>query len=113
MEVDAGVAVTERERDDPCEVAHEHRFDDFLLLLPDRIRLRIDQARIRRQRPAREHHREAPRVGARGEKFRVAWEVIAGELPAFLGDLGGDDGAEAIRDGLLRLRRAGPRVGRA
>lgn len=25
----------------------------------------------------------------------------------------GDDGAEAIRDGLVRLRRAGPRVGRA
>jgi hypothetical protein len=34
-------------------------------------------------------------------------------LEGVLAKLGTDDGAEAIRDGLLRLRRAGPRVGRA
>jgi hypothetical protein len=34
-------------------------------------------------------------------------------LESVLAKLGSDDGAEAIRDGLVRLRRAGPRVGRA
>jgi len=34
-------------------------------------------------------------------------------LESVLAELGGDDGAEAIREGLVRLRRAGPRVGRA
>jgi hypothetical protein len=34
-------------------------------------------------------------------------------LESVLAELSGDDGAEAIRDGLVRLRRAGPRVGRA
>jgi len=34
-------------------------------------------------------------------------------LQGLLADVGGDDGAEAIRDGLVRLRRAAPRVGRA
>lgn len=34
-------------------------------------------------------------------------------LESVLAKLGGDDGAEAIRDGLVRLRRAGPRIGRA
>lgn len=34
-------------------------------------------------------------------------------LEGVLARLGGDDGAEAIRDGLVRLRRAGPRIGRA
>ncbi len=34
-------------------------------------------------------------------------------LEAILEKLGGDDGAEAIRDGLVRLRRAAPRIGRA
>ena len=34
-------------------------------------------------------------------------------LERVLAKLGGDDDAEAIRDGLVRLRRAGPRVGRA
>lgn len=30
-----------------------------------------------------------------------------------LAKVGGDDGAEAVRDGLARLRRAGARIGRA
>jgi hypothetical protein len=34
-------------------------------------------------------------------------------LESVLAKLGGRDGAEALRDGLVRLRRAGPRVGRA
>lgn len=34
-------------------------------------------------------------------------------LESVLAGLGGTDGAEAIRDGLVRLRRADPRVGRA
>jgi hypothetical protein len=34
-------------------------------------------------------------------------------LESALAEVGGDDGAEAIREGLVRLRRAGPRVGRA
>jgi hypothetical protein len=34
-------------------------------------------------------------------------------LEGLLADVGGDEGAEAIRDGLVRLRRAGPRLGRA
>ena len=34
-------------------------------------------------------------------------------LESVLARLGGDDGSEAIRDGLVRLRRAGPRIGRA
>jgi hypothetical protein len=34
-------------------------------------------------------------------------------LESVLAKLGRDDGAEAIREGLVRLRRAGPRVGRA
>lgn len=33
-------------------------------------------------------------------------------LESVLAEVHGDEGAEAIRDGLVRLRRAGPRVGR-
>lgn len=34
-------------------------------------------------------------------------------LERVLAELTGDDRAEAIRDGLVRLRQAGPRIGRA
>jgi hypothetical protein len=34
-------------------------------------------------------------------------------LESVLAELTGDDGAEAVRDGLVRLRRADPRIGRA
>lgn len=34
-------------------------------------------------------------------------------LLGLLANAGGDDGEEAIRDGLVRLRRAAPRVGRS
>jgi len=42
-----------------------------------------------------------------------ARRVLKRRLESVLVRLGGDDGAEAIRDGLVRLRRAVPRVGRA
>ena len=41
-----------------------------------------------------------------------ARRLLKFRLESVLADLGRDDGAEAIRDGLVRLRRAGPRVGR-
>jgi hypothetical protein len=39
--------------------------------------------------------------------------LLITRLELALAERSGDDGAEAIRDGLVRLRRAGPRVGRA
>ena len=42
-----------------------------------------------------------------------ARRLLERRLESVLAKLGGDDGAEAIREGLTRLRRAGPRVGRA
>ena len=42
-----------------------------------------------------------------------ARRLLERRLESVLAKLGGDDGAEAIREGLVRLRRAGPRVGRA
>lgn len=45
--------------------------------------------------------------------LKQARRLLKLRLESVLAKLGGDDGAEAIRDGLVRLRRAGPRVGRA
>jgi hypothetical protein len=42
-----------------------------------------------------------------------ARRLLKRRLENVLAERMGDDGAEAIRDGLTRLRRAGPRVGRA
>ena len=42
-----------------------------------------------------------------------ARRLLRRRLENLLVDLGGDDGAEAVRDGLVQLRRTGPRVGRA
>jgi len=42
-----------------------------------------------------------------------ARRLLKVRLESVLAGLGGDDGAGAIRDGLVRLRRAGPRVGSA
>jgi len=42
-----------------------------------------------------------------------ARSLLITRLELALAARSGDDGAEAIRDGLVRLRRAGPRVGRA
>jgi hypothetical protein len=41
-----------------------------------------------------------------------ARRLLKHRLESVLAELAGDDGAEAIRDGLVRLRRAAPRVGR-
>ena len=45
--------------------------------------------------------------------LKQARRLLKLRLESVLAELGGDDGAEALRDGLVRLRRAGPRVGRA
>ena len=42
-----------------------------------------------------------------------ARRVLRLRLENVLAEVRGDEGAEAIRDGLVRLRRAGPGVGRA
>lgn len=41
-----------------------------------------------------------------------ARRLLRRRLENVLAEVGGNDGAEAIRDGLARLRRAGPRDGR-
>jgi hypothetical protein len=45
--------------------------------------------------------------------LKQARRLLKLRLESVLAELGVDDGAEALRDGLVRLRRAGPRVGRA
>lgn len=57
-------------------------------------------------------------IGPRGKALgRVnldqARRLLQSRLESLLAELGPDDAAEAVRDGLLRLRRTGPRVGRA
>ena len=62
--------------------------------------------------------RQVTFIGPEGTPFgRVhlhqARRLLNLRLESVLAELPGDDGAEAIRDGLARLRRAGPRAGRA
>ena len=57
-------------------------------------------------------------IGPRGEALgRVnlgqARRLLQSRLESLLVELGPQDGAEAVRDGLLRLRRTTPRIGRA
>jgi hypothetical protein len=62
--------------------------------------------------------RQVTFIGPEGEPLGClnlyqARRLLKLRLESVLAELGGDDGAEAIRDGLVRLRRAGPRLGRA
>jgi hypothetical protein len=62
--------------------------------------------------------RQVTFIGPEGTTFgRVALHqarrLLKRRLESVLAELGGDDDVEAIRDGLVRLRRAGPRMGRA
>src|SRR5262245_6155001 len=62
--------------------------------------------------------RQVTVIGPEGPAFgRVdldqARRLLRRRLESVLAERTGDEGAEAIRDGLVRLRRAGPRVGRA
>ena len=90
-------------------LAMSNQFDQRLVHQLDRLKHRADvqpapqahQRDVHRrqhdlQRPAGEHHRVAAGAGALGEQLGVAGIVVAGELPAFLGDRRGDDRVDQL-----------------
>ena len=69
-----------------------------------RLRRWLQQAGISPEQP------QPPEVQQRGDQAR---RLLRLRLENVLAELAGGDGADEIRDGLVRLRRGGPRVGRA